>query len=182
MKTFILLLSISLPVIIFSQDVHSLGEGESSNEVSMKEVSGKNIDGVYRYYKEGADEPYSGVLYSSFPNGQTDSWQEYKEGVGQGKWINYYKNGKIKEIGNYENNLVQGSIKKYYENGNLKAEGTYKDWRIKVGVWTYYNSDGIPTDTVDYGQKGSLEEVQEYYERGEISQRWYVSIMRKNGF
>jgi antitoxin component YwqK of YwqJK toxin-antitoxin module len=182
MRIVIALILSSLATNISSQDIFSCQEVESQNELSMKEVSGKYVDGIYRYYEEGVSDPYSGVLYSTHSNGQTDSWQEYKDGIGQGKWINYFKNGNIKEIGNYENNLVQGSIKKYHENGNLKAIGTYKDWRVKIGIWSYYDSEGDFINSVDYGQKGSLEEVQEYYERGDISLSWYVSIMRKNGF
>ena len=36
--------------------------------------------------------------------------------------------------------------------------------------------------TEDYGDQGNIEEVKEYYERGEISYRWYSSILAKNGF
>ena len=34
----------------------------------------------------------------------------------------------------------------------------------------------------DYGTKGNIAEVKEYYERGEISYAWYSAILKENGF
>ncbi|MDN3204530.1 toxin-antitoxin system YwqK family antitoxin [Algoriphagus sediminis] len=103
-------------------------------------------------------------------------------GIGQGKWINYYENGNYKEIGHYEENRVEGPIQKFHENGNLKAEGEYKDWRIRIGEWRYFDEDGKLLYSEDYGEKGSISEVQAYYDRGDISYSWYYDILEKNGF
>ena len=80
------------------------------------------------------------------------------------------------------NRKGSGPIKKYYENGTLKSEGQYKDWRIKIGHWNYYDQNGKLHSSVDYGTKGSIEEVKAYYDRGDISYRWYSAILNKNGF
>ncbi|MDM9631502.1 toxin-antitoxin system YwqK family antitoxin [Robiginitalea aurantiaca] len=166
----------------FAQKAISMEETETRREVSMANASGKNTNGVYRYYARGEDKPFTGILFAKYPNGNYSSWQEYVDGLGQGKWINYYENGNYKEIGYYNNNLVEGPIKKFYENGNLKAEGNYKDWRVKIGKWEYYDQNGNFQSSIDYGDKGSIEEVQEYYDRGEISYGWYSDILSKNGF
>ena len=171
-----------LPVLIFTQDRLSMEDVEGRREVSMKDVNGQTVEGEYRYYAKGETEPFTGILFSEHPNGNTSSWQEYVNGLGQGKWINYYENGNYKEIGHYEQNLVEGPITKFYMNGKIQAKGNYKDWRIKIGIWEYYNQDGQLKHTKDYGEKGSTEEVKEYYERGEISLSWYNSILTKNGF
>lgn len=181
-KAFMLSLTLTLTLEAFAQKEIPMSETELKREVAMADAIGKNVDGIYKYYAKGDDKPFTGVLFAKYKNGNYSSWQEYVDGVGQGKWINYYENGNYKEIGFYNNNRVEGSIKKYYENGVLKAEGTYKDWRIKVGVWKYYNLNGKLVSTKDYGTKGSIEEVQEYYDRGEIPYRWYADILTKNGF
>ena len=181
-KTLLLGLILNVSFTGFAQKTLSMAETVSKRELSMADATGKSSDGIYRYYAKGDNKPYTGVLYAKYPNGNYSSWQEYVDGIGQGKWINYYENGNYKEIGNYTNNLVEGSIKKYHENGNLKAEGNYKDWRIKVGKWHYFDQDGKHISVQDYGEKGSIEEVQEYYERGEISYQWYANILSKNGF
>jgi antitoxin component YwqK of YwqJK toxin-antitoxin module len=182
MKLIIILLLAMIHVAGISQITVSMEDVESRREVSMDDASGKRTDGVYRYYAKGEEKPFTGVLFSKHSNGEISSWQEYVDGVGQGKWINYYDNGNYKEVGHYNNNLVEGPIKKYYENGMIKAEGTYKDWRIKVGEWKYYDQNGNLESTKNYGEKGSIEEVQEFYDRGEISYSWYSSILTKNGF
>jgi len=183
MKIKFCLLFFSLPFLLFAQtNTLSMSEVEGRQEVSMNDVTGKNADGVYRYYEKGATEAFTGILYSNHPNGQVDSWQQFINGVGEGEWINYYDNGNYREIGNYDNNKVTGPIKKYYRNGILKAEGNYKDWRIRVGEWKYYDEQGKLTKTESYGDKGSIMEVNEYYNRGDIPYTWYSRILSDNGF
>ena len=155
---------------------------EARQEISMSDAEGKSQDGIYRYYKKGESKPFTGILFSKHSNGQIDSWQEYVDGVGQGKWINYYDNGNFREVGNYEQNRVEGPISKFYPDGTLKAKGNYKDWRIKIGKWEYFDTSGNLASTIDYGKKGSIEEVKEFYDRGDISYSWYKSILAKNGF
>lgn len=182
MKIPLIYILILLSFITYGQSPLPMAAVEGRQELSMSDVSGRTSEGVYRYYAQGASEPFTGVLYASHDNGNVSSWQEYIDGIGQGKWINYYENGHYKEIGHYEQNRVEGAIQKFHPNGALSAEGNYKEWRIKIGEWKYYDEDGKLMKTVDYGKKGSIEEVQEYYDRGEISYSWYSSILSQNGF
>lgn len=171
-----------LTVNVYAQKKIPMSQTVTKREVSMANSIGKSTNGIYRYYAKGEDKPFTGVLFAKYPNGNYESWQEYENGIGQGKWINYYENGNYKEIGYYNENRVEGPIKKYYENGTLKAEGNYKDWRIRVGTWKYYDKNGQLISTADYGTKGSIMEVQEYYNRGDISFNWYSKILTENGF
>ena len=79
-----------------------------------------------------------------------------------------------KGFSHFNKNLITSG--KVYENGNLKAEGNYKDWRVKIGKWEYYDQNGNFQSSIDYGDKGSIEEVQEYYDRGEISYGWVLNL------
>lgn len=166
----------------YTQNSLAMSETVTKREVSMSDATGNSASGIYRYYAKGEDNPFTGVLFAKFSNGNYSSWQEYEDGLGQGKWINYYENGNYKEVGYYNENRVEGPIKKYYENGVLKSEGNYKDWRIKIGTWKYYDQNGKLKSSIDYGKKGSIEEVEEYYQRGDISYSWYSDILSKNGF
>ncbi|MDX1463095.1 MAG: hypothetical protein R3359_08565 [Marinirhabdus sp.] len=123
----------------------------SQKMVAMQDTYQKPYSVGSVYYEKGSDTPYSGILYGKFSNGKYLSIQEYKDGVGNGTWVNYYENGNLKEVGTYRNNLVEGPIKQYREDGSLKAEGTYKHWRKKVGVWRYYDSKGNLTRQSEYG-------------------------------
>jgi antitoxin component YwqK of YwqJK toxin-antitoxin module len=94
------------------------------------------------YYKKGESKPFTGVLFGKYNNGKYLSIQEYKDGIGNGKWVNYYVDGTVKEIGTYNDNRVDGPIEQFHPNGRLKAKGTYKHWRKKTGVWFYYDMEG----------------------------------------
>ncbi len=182
MKIQLLIFLFSFQVLLWGQKNSSMENVELRHEISMNEAVGKTTQGIYRYYEKGKTIPFTGILYANHPNGQFSSRQEFEEGIGQGKWINYYENGNHKEIGHYEENRVEGGIQKFYTSGKLKAKGTYKDWRIKIGVWEYYDENGDLNRTIDYGDKGNPEEVHEYYARGEIPYSWYSRILLENGF
>ena len=115
-----------------------------------------SVGGVY--YERDSTTPFTGVLYGRYPNGRYASIQEYVDGVGEGRWINYYPDGAVKEVGTYADNRTAGPIRQYYPNGQLRAEGRYRHWRRKVGTWTYYDRNGHQLRTVE--------------ERGAVDQDW----------
>jgi antitoxin component YwqK of YwqJK toxin-antitoxin module len=182
MKTLSIVTLLFFSLNMNAQELLSMEDAESRESLSMNEVTANSSDGTYRYYAKGAKEPFTGILFSKFSNGQYDSYQQFVNGVGQGQWINYYENGNYKEIGTYEQNKVTGPIKKFHDNGELAAEGNYKDWRIRVGNWNFYNLEGKLIESTDYGEKGSIVEVQEYFDRGDIPYSWYSRIFSQNGF
>ena len=48
------------------------------------------------YYKIGTNTPFTGMLYGKYANGNYQTVQEYVDGVGNGKWVDYNPEG-IKE-------------------------------------------------------------------------------------
>ena len=72
-----------------------------------------------------AEEPFSGIVFNEYPDGQ----REY-EGL--------YKNGK-----------PNGNLVYWYENGSIKREGRLKNGS-PIGRWTYYNLDGSIEKTTDH--------------------------------
>jgi antitoxin component YwqK of YwqJK toxin-antitoxin module len=118
--------------------------------VSMNATSEKPYKIGSVYYKKGESKPFTGVLYGKYTNGNYLSIQEYKNGIGNGKWVNYYDDGTLKEVGTYIDNRVEGPIEMYHPNGQLKAKGTYKHWRKKVGLWIYYDTNGTLIKQANY--------------------------------
>ncbi|KAB8153448.1 hypothetical protein EZY14_009450 [Kordia sp. TARA_039_SRF] len=102
------------------------------------------------YYKKGTKTPYTGVLYGKFDNGKYLTLQEYKGGIGNGTYINYYENGNPKEVGTYIDNRVEGPVKLYHSNGKIKASGTFKHWKRRTGLWTFYDENGKQVKTISY--------------------------------
>jgi len=172
MKTTLLLFFIIFPFLSYSQKT----EVTADHEISMSGASGRYVDGQWTYFKNGEKEPFTGVLYAQFPDGNCESRQEFENGIGEGTWINYWPNGNLKEAGTYQQNKVAGPIKKYYPSGKLKSEGTYRDWRIRIGRWNYYDESGKMIETIDHGKQGDFRDVEEYYKTGEISKSWYRQI------
>lgn len=171
---------LTLALVLITSTIAAQTKISADRELTMGQVTGSSADGTYRYYKPGESKPFTGILYARYDNGNYKSRQEYVEGIGQGTWINYWENGNLKEVGTYNQNRVEGPIKKYYETGKLKTEGTYKDWRIRVGKWKYYDESGSLTLEQDYGQKGDLRDVEEFYKNGEISKSRYQQIVNAN--
>jgi len=118
--------------------------------VSMSATYQKPYDVGGVYYKRNEKAPFTGVLYGKYDNGNYLSIQEYKNGVGNGTWMNYYENGELKEMGTYRDNRVEGPVKQFYKNGRIKAEGTYAHWRKRVGAWKFYSTDGRLEKTETY--------------------------------
>ena len=151
----------------------------AEEEISMSQANASSKDGTYRYYKNGESKGFTGILYTKYNNGNYLTRQEYKDGLGEGTWINYWPNGNLKEVGAYQKNKVEGPITKYNQNGDMIAKGHYKDWRIRVRHWKYYDDDGNLIKTENYGSQGDFRDVEDFYQKGEISEYRYKQLKNK---
>ena len=76
-----------------------------------------------RLYKNDEKHPFTGFVYSSYPNGQLEYKGKYKDGKPNG-------------------NLIY-----WHDNGQKMREGKLKDG-VPVGRWGYYNLDGSHKNTI----------------------------------
>jgi antitoxin component YwqK of YwqJK toxin-antitoxin module len=90
------------------------------------------------------------VLYGKYANGNYMTMQEYKNGVGNGKWIDFDPMGNKICEGTYMDNRVEGPVKFYYEDGSLKSEGQFLHWKKPIGKWTYYDKAGNVVHRMTY--------------------------------
>ncbi|MFK8105309.1 MAG: toxin-antitoxin system YwqK family antitoxin [Saprospiraceae bacterium] len=95
-----------------------------------------------KYYEVGTTKPFTGILYGRYDNGQLQTLQEFKNGVGDGTWINYDPEGRKEIQGTYVDNRIEGPVTLFYENGQVKAKGQYRHWKQSIGWWTYYDLSG----------------------------------------
>ncbi|HEY6142182.1 MAG TPA: hypothetical protein VIV55_01965 [Flavobacterium sp.] len=78
--------------------------------------------GVCRYN----GELFEGILYEYFPNStQLSSEDEYKEGIPDGRQIEYWSNGKLKIEYFEKYDTLYGSFKKWNELGILTSHTDY---------------------------------------------------------
>ena len=78
-----------------------------------------------KLYKMEAKDPFSGIVFNTYPNGQREYTGEYKDGK------------------------PNGILVYWYENGVKKREGELKNG-VSAGRWTYYNSDGSIKEIKDH--------------------------------
>lgn len=142
------LLNISLfllSTIVFSQEKIN---GKPATTMANTYQKAYKLGSVY--YKKGTTEPFTGILYGKYDNGNLKTVQEYVNGVGNGKWIDYDPlENKICE-GTYKNNRVEGPVKYYYEDGSLQSEGQFLHWKKPIGLWKYYDKKGKLVHTETY--------------------------------
>jgi antitoxin component YwqK of YwqJK toxin-antitoxin module len=141
MKGFILLLYFTHFICCAQKDSISLPP--VSEMVSMNNANVK-YGGLYgqQYYANGSHIPFTGFLCARYDNGQFESVQQFKDGIGNGVWINYNPDGSKESQGTYVNNKTEGPATLFYEDGSIKATGNYVHLKNKVGLWTFYDREG----------------------------------------
>lgn len=123
---------------------------EKQSLVAMSDTYQKAYKLGSIYYKTGTSIPYTGILYGTYNNGNYQTMQEYVDGIGNGKWIDFNPEGVKEAEGTYINNRVEGPVKLFYEDGSLKAEGQYLHWKKPIGLWKYYDKSGNLVHTMTY--------------------------------
>lgn len=89
----------------------------------------------------------------------------YKDGLKNGKWKQYFKSGKVKATGNYLDGNYHGKLFWYHGTGRVETEGFYKH-AVKNGTWKYFDKEGNLEKKVYY-KNGELlegEELEKYLE------------------
>lgn len=128
------------------------GQYKDSKEklVAMSDTYQKAYKQGSVYYELGTNKPFTGVLYAKYDNGNYMTMQDYVDGIGNGKWIDFDPYGiKVCE-GTYKDNRVEGPITFYYEDGNVKSKGQYLHWKQPIGKWIYYDKKGNVVSTMTY--------------------------------
>ena len=78
-----------------------------------------------KLYLADSKDPFSGIIYNTYPNGQREYTGEYKDGKPSGLLVYWYENGnKMRE-------------------GRLQA-GT------PIGRWIIYKENGLIQETIDH--------------------------------
>ena len=78
-----------------------------------------------KLYEMDDKQPFSGMVFNTYPNGKREYLGEYKDGK------------------------PNGSLIYWYENGNKMREGFLKDG-IPVGTWYKYKADGSINEAIDH--------------------------------
>ena len=119
------------------------GVPSATEMVSMNDVNvNYGVKYGQRYYEKNSSTPYSGWLSARYDNGALESISHFKDGYGNGLWMNFDPDGNIESQGTLVNNKTVGPAKLFYEDGSVKASGEYVHVKNKVGWWYFYNRQG----------------------------------------
>ena len=78
-------------------------------------------------YATNDDEPYTGLVFEFYDNGQKRLNGRYNNGIKNGKWTWWNMDGSMDSTGTYKNDLMNGLWKYYYQNGQIHGQGRYID-------------------------------------------------------
>ena len=76
-----------------------------------------------------------------YPDGSTNSIEEYRHDMLHGKVEYYDFGGALIGEENWQQNLLQDSAYYYYSNGSLEKRGIYQDG-LYEGKWQFFYEDG----------------------------------------
>jgi len=116
------------------------------------------IDGIIdieRTYQNG--EVTSDIKYSYFKNGRIKSKQSFKDGLSNGKWVQWHENGMPLSVKNYTDDKLNGSWSQWHINGDKAIEATYINNKLdgKLTQWpvspemtfnSFYKWEGRPNE------------------------------------
>lgn len=86
-------------------------------------------------------KPYTGCLYTLYPNGDTAKVSNYYNGRLNGEARGWYPDGGVKFIRHYKDDVFEGNVSEWFPNGKLYRSFNYKDGQ-EDGMQTMYWDNG----------------------------------------
>ena len=75
-----------------------------------------------KLYKIDENEPFTGVVFNTYPNGKREYEGEYKHGVPNGLLIYWFNNGNKMREGKLRNGVPVGRWKEFNMDGSIKLQ------------------------------------------------------------
>lgn len=123
-------------------------------------------------YLKNDTEPYSGLCYGYYENGQKGLRGAYKNGVRDGVWEYWYSNGQKKVEGSYVMGKKNGQWNYWFPNGQLRIKANYKNNEMDgVNIWYYENGqkkkeaifkNGVYIEKTEWDKKGNVVEIRNF--------------------
>ena len=136
-------------------------EGKYVNQQKDSVWNFYNADGMFlstENWINGKREGKSTVYHPGTK--QAASITNFKNGLEEGEYVEYYLDGQIKMKANYVAGNMEGTAIWYFADGKINIIGAYQH-AVKHGKWTYYNADGTVkgTETWAFGKLTSQEQL-----------------------
>ena len=106
--------------------------------------------------------------------------ENYKNGILNGIFEEYYPNGQLMTKVLYKDGKEDGLFESYWNNGQVKVKEIYINGRIKDGIYEWFWKNSQLHIKRSY-KNGELEEYESYYKHGQLKNRGKYSNKFKNG-
>ena len=89
----------------------------------------------------------------------------------EGKWKTFYSDGKLKSITEYKDGLVNGKIIQYHKNGTVSYKGKCINGKVENTSTAYYESGKVKAK--NYYVNGELIKQEVFFENGKLKSTYY---------
>lgn len=146
---------------MYYPDAKLQAEGKYVNQKKDSVWNFYNVDGLFLSTENWVNGKKEGKAIVYHPGTkQAASITNFKNGLEEGEYIEYYLDGQVKMKTSYVAGNIEGTAIWYFSDGRINILGAYQH-AVKHGKWTYYNSDGTVkgTETWAFGKMTSQEQL-----------------------
>ena len=117
-----------VPILVLLVLLNKVGLLEK-NVLKKAEDQFKNAKGkiVTPYILKGEEKPYTGIIYTTYPNDHLKIRYEVKDGIKHGTMTQWYENGKKKLESHWKDGKLDGDYREWHLDESPKAEIFYKN-------------------------------------------------------
>lgn len=139
---------------------HQAEEKAWAMESGRREHIGKLRSRSGLAYVVNEEEPYTGVIYEAYENGQLKREVPYKDGKEEGVAKEWYENGQLHLAVPTKAGKMEGVGRAWHENGQLQTEDPYKDGK-KEGIGKLWHENGqlLSETTYKDGERDGVEKL-----------------------
>ncbi|NMH28528.1 toxin-antitoxin system YwqK family antitoxin [Flavobacterium silvaticum] len=122
----------------------------------------------------------NGVVFQLTKNGDTIFRSQYKKGLPDGLWKNWFENGKLHEMRWFSNGSKTGDYTVYWENGTKKQQCHFEKGEYD-GSYSEWNSNGKLIRQMHYKNGYEKGSQKLFYDNGSIRANYVVIDGRRYG-
>jgi antitoxin component YwqK of YwqJK toxin-antitoxin module len=126
-------------------------DGTLSKPMKYPDQLDIRTNGVEEFVIKSTDSRYTGLVYSTHPNGKKKMEGLSIQGKKSGIWITWYSNGKTETMGQYHVTGNKTGLWGHYheDTGMIKTIGRSIDGK-EQGLWKYYDKNGKWLEDIDW--------------------------------
>ncbi|MBI2730117.1 MAG: hypothetical protein HYX40_05095 [Sphingobacteriales bacterium] len=160
-----------------AQPLYFFSEGQLSSKGKLSTDSEKTIGEWEYYYAEGnirargsyddKGERKGEWRYYNF-DGTLSATENYKDGLLEGKAINYFRNSNIKSSGSYSSDKETGEHNSYYYSGSVKEVSNYTNGKLNGIKKLFFGNGNI--QAIETYKEDSLDgNYKSYFKNGQLA-------------